>query len=64
MIVSTSDLAERLRDAYAGVSASFLRYAEKAAKEYGLDPRAILIELGRRKKVGGREDMLVDVASA
>jgi 4-hydroxy 2-oxovalerate aldolase len=39
-----------------------LRHAEKAANEFGLDTRAILIELGRRKMVGGQEDMIVDVA--
>ncbi|RMG87791.1 MAG: 4-hydroxy-2-oxovalerate aldolase, partial [Bacteroidetes bacterium] len=33
-----------------------------AAEKYGLDTRAILEELGRRKMVGGQEDMIVDVA--
>ena len=41
---------------------SFLRPAETAAADYGLDTRAILVELGRRKMVGGQEDMIVDVA--
>ena len=27
-----------------------------------LDTRAILVELGRRRMVGGQEDMIVDVA--
>ncbi|MEY2943239.1 MAG: 4-hydroxy-2-oxovalerate aldolase, partial [Pseudomonadota bacterium] len=40
----------------------FLRHAEKAAKEHRLDTRAILAELGKRKMVGGQEDMIVDVA--
>jgi 4-hydroxy 2-oxovalerate aldolase len=38
-----------------------LRHAEKAAKQYGVDPREILIELGHRRMVGGQEDMIIDV---
>ena len=47
---------------YAGVYSSFLLHVYDAAKKYKLDPRDILVELGRRGMVGGQEDMIIDVA--
>ncbi|EGO64354.1 4-hydroxy-2-oxovalerate aldolase [Acetonema longum] len=49
---------------YAGVYSSFLLHTYRAAEKFGLNPRDILVELGRRQMVGGQEDMIVDVAYA
>ncbi|WP_413300771.1 4-hydroxy-2-oxovalerate aldolase [Bacillus sp. 1P10SD] len=48
---------------YAGVYSSFLLHAERASKRFNLDPRDILLELGKRKVVGGQEDMILDIAA-
>ncbi|MCY1518228.1 4-hydroxy-2-oxovalerate aldolase 4 [compost metagenome] len=47
---------------YAGVYSSFLLFAKRAEKKYGVPSHEILLELGRRKTVGGQEDMIEDLA--
>ena len=51
-----------LTSGLAGVFSGFAPHAKAAAKRFGVDPREILIELGKRRIVAGQEDMIVDVA--
>lgn len=67
IIVPLMDTPVRIdRDAlilgYAGVYSSFLLFAQRAAAKYGISSRDILVELGRRRTVGGQEDMIEDLA--
>ena len=47
---------------YAGVYSTFLLFAKRAAARYGVPSRDILLELARKKMVGGQEDMIEDTA--
>ncbi len=48
---------------YAGVYSSFMLHAKKAAERFGVDYRDIIVELGKKKAVGGQEDWIVEIAS-
>jgi len=45
-----------------GVFSAFKIPVLKAAEEFNIDPKDILKELGRRKAVGGQEDMIIEIA--
>jgi len=47
---------------YAGVYSSFLLHVYRAAERFNLDPRDILVEIGKRGMVGGQEDKIVEIA--
>ncbi len=47
---------------YAGVYSTFLLHAKQAGAQYNVEPREILVELGRRQAVAGQEDWIIDVA--
>jgi 4-hydroxy 2-oxovalerate aldolase len=47
----------------AGVFSGFAKPVQRAAKQLGVDPRDVFFELGRRKVVGGQEDLILEVAS-
>ena len=46
----------------AGVFSAFATHVKNASERFGVDPRDIFIELGKRKIIGGQEDFIVDVA--
>ena len=47
---------------FAGVYSTFLLHANRAAERFGIPARDILVELGRKKMIGGQEDMILDTA--
>jgi len=53
---------DAIASGYAGVHTTFLLHARHAGERYGVDPQALLLELGRRHAVAGQEDLILEVA--
>lgn len=47
---------------FVGLYSTFLFFAKEASLKYGVPTRDLLLELSRRKLVGGQEDMIEDAA--
>jgi 4-hydroxy 2-oxovalerate aldolase len=47
----------------AGVFSGFSKPVERISKQYGVDPRDVFFELGRRQVVAGQEDIIIEVAA-
>ncbi len=46
----------------AGVVSTFSKHVDRLAQQYGIDPRDLFFELGRRKVVAGQEDIIIEAA--
>ena len=53
---------ESLTHGFAGVYTTFLLHSKRAAERSGVSARDILVDLGRKKMIGGQEDMIMDTA--
>lgn len=76
-ILDASDIAEKylmkgipcirslnIINGLSGVVSTFLTPVERISKEYGVDPRDVFFELGKRKVVAGQEDLIIEVATS
>jgi 4-hydroxy 2-oxovalerate aldolase len=46
----------------AGVFSGFAKHVQRISAQYGIDPRDVFFQLGRRKVVAGQEDLIIEVA--
>lgn len=58
-LITTTSIVSGL----AGVFSGFSKHVERAAQQYEVNPRDIFFELGRRKVIGGQEDLILEVAA-
>ena len=53
--------SESIVSGLAGVFSGFSKHVKRISLEYQVDPRDVYFELGKRKAVGGQEDMIIEV---
>jgi 4-hydroxy 2-oxovalerate aldolase len=53
--------SESIVSGLAGVFSGFSKHVTRISSEYKVDPRDVYFELGRRKAVGGQEDLIIEV---
>lgn len=53
---------DRIMLGYAGCYSSFLLFAQRAGTKYGVDPRDIIKEIGKRQCTEGQENICIEVA--
>lgn len=46
-----------------GVFSGFAKHVQRISKDLNVDPRDVFFELGKRKVVGGQEDLIIEVAN-
>ncbi|MBD2552239.1 4-hydroxy-2-oxovalerate aldolase [Limnothrix sp. FACHB-708] len=44
-----------------GVFSGFAKHVERISREYGVNPKNVFLELGRRKVVAGQEDLIIEI---
>ena len=53
--------SESIVSGLAGVFSGFSKHVTRISNEYGVDQRDVYYELGKRKVVGGQEDMIIEI---
>jgi len=53
---------DRIMLGYAGCYSSFLLFAQRAGAKYGVDPRDVIKEIGKRQCTEGQENICIEVA--
>lgn len=55
---------DRIMLGYSGCYSSFLLFAQRAGQKFGVDPRDIIREIGKRQCTEGQEDICIDIGYA